>query len=87
MVDSWEKELTCAIQCPRCEQSLSSKDQRILSVYDHQPICMPCKQVEEKRTDYEEVSKQMIGQCLIDTEMSYSDQGGFCYHHFYPYTC
>lgn len=87
MADSWEKELTCAIKCPRCDKSFASQDQRILSVYDHQPICMACKQVEEKRPDYEDVSKNMIGQCLIDTEMAYSDQGGFCYHHFYPYKC
>jgi hypothetical protein len=56
-------------------------------VYDHKPICMDCKRAEEQKTDYEEVSKRMIGQCLIDTELAYSDPSGYCYHHFYPYTC
>lgn len=87
MVDTWENELACLLECPRCNQSLAPADQRILSVYDHQPICMACKQVEEKKADYEDVSKKMIGQCMIDTELAYSDRGGFCYHHFYPYTC
>lgn len=87
MAAIWEKELACAVECSRCNRSLAPQDQRILSVYDHQPICMACKQVEEKQADYDEVSKKMIGQCLIDTEMAYSDPGGYCYHHFYPFTC
>jgi hypothetical protein len=48
---------------------------------------MQCKKDEEQRPDYEAVSKQMIGQCLIDTEMKWGDPQGYCYHHFYPYKC
>jgi hypothetical protein len=87
MPHQWEKELSCAITCSRCDKPLSKDDLRILSVYDHQPICMDCKKEEEKRPDYEEVSKNMIGNCLVDTELMYSDPGGYCYYHFYPFTC
>jgi hypothetical protein len=87
MADSWENELACLLECPRCSQPMAPQDQRILSVYDHKPICMDCKRAEEHKSDYEEVSKRMIGQCLIDTELAYSDPSGYCYHHFYPYTC
>lgn len=87
MKDKWEEQVSCAVQCTRCEGKLTPSDERILSVYDHQPICMPCKKEEEKRADYEEVSKGAIGQCLADTELHYSDPGGYCYHHFYPYKC
>jgi hypothetical protein len=24
---------------------------------------------------------------MADTEIQYSDPGGYCFHHFYPYTC
>ena len=48
---------------------------------------MACKEEEEKRPDYEEISKQMIGQCLIDTEVQYGDPEGYCFHHFYPFKC
>ena len=85
--DAWAEDLTCATQCPGCNRSMGADDQRILSVYSHEAICMDCKKVEEQRPDYEEVSKQMIGQCLIDTEMKWGDPQGFCYHHFYPYKC
>jgi hypothetical protein len=87
MAEPWEKELTCAIQCSRCTEPLQKNMKRILSVYDHQPICLNCKKVEEARTDYEETSRAMIGQCLIDTEVQYGDPGGYCYYHFYPFTC
>ena len=87
VVDDWAEQLTCATRCTRCDEKMGADDQRILSVYDHQPICMECKSQEEQRADYEEVTKQMIGQCLIDTEMKWSDPQGFCYHHFYPYKC
>jgi hypothetical protein len=87
MIDTWEEKLTCAIQCERCDQKIGPDDQRILSVYDHEPICMACKQDEEQRADYEEISKGMIGQCLIDTEMQYGDPEGYCFHHFYPFKC
>ena len=87
MQDAWEKELTCTIACNRCNASLAKDAHRILSVYDHKPICMSCKQEEEKRPDYEAVSKQMIGTCMAETEEMYSDPGGYCFYHFYPFTC
>jgi hypothetical protein len=87
MSDSWDKQLACAIQCRRCDRSLERTDQRILSVYDHTPICMACKRDEENRPDYEQVSKEAIGQCLVDTELAYGDPGGYCFYHFYPFTC
>lgn len=87
MTDLWKEKIICAIRCPRCEKELAPDDERILSVYDHEAICMDCKKEEEGRSDYEDVSKQMIGQCLIETELAYSDPGGYCFHHFYPYKC
>ena len=88
MNDPWKEKIMCMIQCPRCGSSLKADDERILSVYDHEPICMKCKSEEEKSPDYAEVSKDMIGQCMIDAEMAYSmDVKGYCYHHFYPYKC
>jgi len=87
MPGSWEKELSCALQCSRCNASLQNNTKRILSVYDHQPICLNCKKTEEARPDYEETSRAMIGQCLADTEVQYGDPGGYCYYHFYPFTC
>ncbi|MFO8085763.1 MAG: hypothetical protein R6U27_15755 [Desulfobacterales bacterium] len=87
MKDTWENAISCAIKCSRCEKKLSADDKRILSVVDHQPICMKCKQEEENRPDYEEISKNVIGRCLIETEQMYGDPGGYCFYHFYPYTC
>jgi hypothetical protein len=87
MADEWAEQLTCATECTRCDKKMGADDQRILSIYDHQTICIDCKNEEEQRPDYEEVAKQMIGQCLIDTEMKWGDPQGYCYHHFYPYTC
>jgi hypothetical protein len=84
MKDNWEERLSCATTCARCSKKL---DKRILSVYDHQPICLECKKEEEARPDYAEVSKRMIGQCLAETELLYGDPGGYCFHHFYPFTC
>ena len=46
MSESWKEKLSCATQCHRCNTKLGQKDQRILSVYDHEPICMPCKRAE-----------------------------------------
>ncbi len=86
-MDQWEEQLTCALACHRCNAALGTQDKRILSVYDHQPICMPCKEKEEQRPDYESVSRQMIGTCMAETETMYSDPGGYCYHHFYPFAC
>ena len=87
MPDAWAEKLSCAIQCQRCNQKLAPNDPRILSVIDHEAICMECKSTEEKRSEYEEMSKQTIGQCMIDTEMQWGDAQGYCYHHFYPFTC
>lgn len=87
MSDSWDKQLACAVQCQRCARNLERTDQRILSVYDHAPICMACKREEEKRADYEQVAKEAIGRCLIETELAYGDPGGYCFYHFYPFTC
>jgi predicted CXXCH cytochrome family protein len=87
MANQWEKDLACASQCARCHEPLASSGQRILSVYDHQPICLSCKREEEARPDYEEASRNMIGLCMADTEVQYADPGGYCYFHFYPFTC
>ncbi len=87
MKENWEEKISCAIRCPRCEKPLGKDDLRILSVYDHQAICMECKKKEEKASDYKEVSKSMIGQCMIDSELTMIDPSGYCYHHFYPYKC
>jgi hypothetical protein len=87
MSESWKEKLSCATECHRCHLPLRAKDQRILSVFDHEPICMPCKREEEKQADYEQVSKEAIGSCLADVEVAYGDPGGYCYHHFYPFTC
>ena len=48
---------------------------------------MACKREEEKRPDYEDTSKKVIGQCMIDTEMEWGDPEGYCYYHFYPFKC
>ena len=87
MKDQWEKDLACAIACSRCNTNLAAKDQRILSVFDHQPICLSCKKAEEKQPDYADASQKMIGTCMIETEVMYGDPGGYCYFHFYPFTC
>jgi len=87
MKDQWEHQLACADACQRCDSTLSGNDQRILSVFDHQPICLVCKQAEENRPDYAEASKNMIGTCMMETEVMYGDPGGYCFHHFYPFTC
>ncbi|MGD2271952.1 MAG: hypothetical protein PVI06_16230 [Desulfobacterales bacterium] len=87
MSQEWEKNLVCAIQCSRCEEKLDAETERILSVYDHAPICLKCKKEEEARPDYEETSKNMIGQCIAETEIRYGDPGGYCYYHFYPFKC
>ncbi len=87
MKDGWAEKLSCATHCYRCEDKLDPKDLRILSVYDHGAICMACKNDEQERGDYEDVSKQTIGQCMIDTELQYGDPEGFCFHHFYPFKC
>ena len=87
MTESWDKKLACALQCTQCNATLKQDEQRILSVYSHDVICMPCKKKEEKNSNYVEVSKETIGQCLEDSEIAYGDPGGYCFHHFYPFTC
>jgi hypothetical protein len=86
-MDEWKEKLSCALTCHRCNANLKPDDQRILSVYDHEPICLQCKSEEEKRDDYETVSRNAIGTCMAETEMLYSDPQGYCFHHFYPFTC
>ena len=86
-MDEWEQKISCAAECPRCRGRLGAADERILSVYDHEPVCMDCKRKEEERPDYEKVSKEMIDQCLVDVDHDYGDPAGYCYHHFYPYKC
>ena len=87
MKDDWKEKLMCAISCSDCQKNLSPKDLRILSSYTHSPICMDCKAQEEQKPDYAEISQQMIGQCMSDSEILYGDLGSFCYHHFYPFKC
>ena len=87
MSDQWEEKMACAIACSKCNAGLSPDDQRILSVYDHQPICLGCKKTEENRPDYADVSRNTIGQCMDLTELNYGDPRGYCFYHFYPYTC
>ncbi len=87
MKDDWKEKMLCAIACSGCQKRLASHDLRILSSYTHEPICMDCKAEEEQKSDYAEVSQQMIGQCMTETEILYGDLGSYCYHHFYPYKC
>lgn len=84
---SWEEKISCATECSKCEKKLGQKDKRILSVYNHQPICMDCKNKEEERHDYAKVSKEMINQCLVDTEQQWADPENYCFYHFYPFSC
>lgn len=85
--DSWEENLSCAIQCSHCKSALMPDQKRILSVYDHTPICLACHQKEKTKPDYEDVSRNMIGNCMTETEVLYSDPGGYCLYHFHPFTC
>jgi len=87
MANHWEDALSCAISCSGCNGPLGPDAKRILSVYDHRPICMDCKKKEEARPDYEAVSREMVGRCMIETEVLYGDAGGYCFYHFYPFAC
>jgi len=87
MESHWEKQLSCASHCRRCGNSLGRKDRRILSVYDHHPICLACKQAEEARPDYPDQSKQMVADCIATTGKPYGDTASYCFHHFLPFTC
>jgi hypothetical protein len=82
----WGEKLKKATECGRCKRALGSGEQRILSVYDDEVLCSECKKAEEHRSNYEEVSRKMVGQCLADVELFQGDPGGYCFHHFYPYT-
>jgi hypothetical protein len=86
-MENWEKQLACAEKCGRCHKALGSKDRRILSVIDHRPICEDCKKQEEKRPDYEDVARQMMAQCMRETDKPYGDPAGYCFHHFCPFKC
>lgn len=86
-MEKWEKALACAERCSTCDCKLDPNDRRILSIFSHGIICMDCKAVEEKRSDYENASKKMIANCLDKTNRPYGDPGGFCFHHFCPYKC
>jgi len=87
MEEQWEKNLACASRCQRCGQALGKTDQRILSVFDHQPVCLACKQAEEQRPDYPDQSKQTISDCISATGKPYGDPAGYCFHHFCPFKC
>ena len=87
MEDNWEKQLACADVCANCQAPLETKDKRILSVYNHQPICMSCKQKEEARPDFEDASKSMIAECIEKTDKPYGDPASYCFHHFCPFKC
>ena len=87
MPENWEKQLSCAEQCERCNKTMEKRDRRILSVFDHQPICTECKKEEEKRSDYEDVSRQMIAECMQKTSKPYGDPASYCFHHFCPFKC
>ena len=87
MEENWEKQLACAESCGRCGNTLQNKDRRLLSVYDHEPICMDCKKEEEKQPDYEDMTKQMIAACMETTDKPYGDPASYCFHHFCPFKC
>jgi len=55
-------------------KKLGPQEQRILSVYDDEPICLDCKKREEGRSDYGEVSRKMIGQCMADVEQRWGSR-------------
>ena len=87
MKPSIEEKISCAMVCEKCSKILDQKDKRILSVYDHKTICVDCKKAEEGRPDYAQVSKDMINQCLVDTEQQWADPENFCFYHFNYFTC
>ena len=87
MAENWKETIYCATECSSCHKALKQDDKRILSSYSNDVICLNCKWDEERKPDYEEASKKMIGQCMMDIELKQSDPEGYCYSHFYPYTC
>ncbi len=87
MVDHWEETLRCANSCSICGVKLDPNQDRILSVYSHQPICLVCKRAEEKKKDYENTAKAMISECLMTEGKPYGDPKSYCFFHFCPYKC
>ena len=45
------------------------------------------KKEEEKRPDYEDMSKQMIAHCMETTDKPYGNPASYCFHHFCPFKC
>ena len=86
-MENWEKHLACAKECSRCNRSLTDKERRILSVIDHQPICLDCKNEEEKKPDYKDASRLMMAECMEQTGRPYGDTASYCFHHFVPFKC
>ena len=86
-MEKWEIQLSCAEVCSRCNRSLKNKERRILSVVDHQPICIDCKKEEEKQPDYEDATRQMMSECMEQTGRPYGDTASYCFHHFIPFKC
>jgi hypothetical protein len=84
MKDDRKQKIMCALECFRCHRSLSPGDERILSCYDHEAICMDCKRREETRPDYKEISNKILAQCSTEVELTQSDPGSYCHSHFYP---
>ena len=86
-MENWEKRLSCADACSQCGNQLKSKDRRVLSVIDHQPICIDCKRKEEKKPEYEDACRQMMVECTEQTGRPYGDPASYCFHHFIPFKC
>ena len=74
-----EEKMACAIQCSRCEKKIGPGDERILSVYDHEPICWRLQAAGKDRPDYKETSEAMIGQCMADSELHYGEPARFAF--------
>ncbi len=87
METHWQKTLSCASRCRSCGNPLAPKDERVLSVFDHHPICTACKQAEETRPDYPDQAKQVVADCIGATGKPYGDTASYCFHHFVPFKC
>lgn len=85
MPGQWEKLLEFAEYCAICSEQFRGNDQRILSVYLHQPICMECKKEEEGQKDYTEASKVMLSECIYRAGQPYEEPESYCLYHFTPY--
>ena len=87
MEENWKEQLACAVVCQHCNMPLGQKDKRLLSVYDHQPICMDCKREEEKKPDYEDRTREMISACMETENRPYGSPASYCFYHFCPFKC